>query len=98
MCEAVTGSPRRRPAKASRRTVLTSWSRPGSAISIGALLGIHNLSGFPVVRSAGMGTVAAAQDPELAAAAARFFRVLGDPTRPAVTELLLERPRTVSEP
>lgn len=30
-------------------------------------------------------------------ASARFFRVLGDPTRLAVLRLLLERPRTVSE-
>jgi DNA-binding transcriptional ArsR family regulator len=31
------------------------------------------------------------------AAAARFFRVLGDPTRLAILELLLDGPRTVSE-
>jgi ArsR family transcriptional regulator, cadmium/lead-responsive transcriptional repressor len=30
-------------------------------------------------------------------ATARFFRVLGHPTRLAILELLLERPRTVSE-
>lgn len=30
-------------------------------------------------------------------ASARFFRVLGDPTRLGVLRLLLERPRTVSE-
>ncbi len=35
--------------------------------------------------------------PSLRSATARFFRVLGDPTRLAISELLLERPRTVSE-
>ena len=44
-----------------------------------------------------MGEVAAALDPDLGAASARFFRVLGDPTRLAVLGLLLEGPRTVSE-
>jgi ArsR family transcriptional regulator, cadmium/lead-responsive transcriptional repressor len=40
----------------------------------------------------------AASDPvPSAAAAARFFRVLGDPTRLAILELLLAGPRTVSE-
>ena len=34
---------------------------------------------------------------ELGVATARFFRVLSDPTRLAILELLLERPRTVSE-
>lgn len=33
----------------------------------------------------------------LDSATARFFRVLGDSTRLAIVELLLERPRTVSE-
>ncbi|HEY3095272.1 MAG TPA: metalloregulator ArsR/SmtB family transcription factor [Acidimicrobiia bacterium] len=41
--------------------------------------------------------VAVALDPDLGTASARFFRVLGDPTRLAILELLLERPRTVSE-
>jgi DNA-binding transcriptional ArsR family regulator len=44
-----------------------------------------------------MAEVAATLDPDLGAASARFFRVLGDPTRLAIMELLLERPRTVSE-
>lgn len=35
--------------------------------------------------------------PDLALASARFFRVLGDPTRLRILELLLERPHTVSE-
>lgn len=34
---------------------------------------------------------------EALVASARFFRVLGDPTRLRVLRLLLERPRTVSE-
>jgi DNA-binding transcriptional ArsR family regulator len=34
---------------------------------------------------------------ELSVASARFFRVLGDPTRLAILELLLDRPHTVSE-
>jgi DNA-binding transcriptional ArsR family regulator len=34
---------------------------------------------------------------DLDVATARFFRVLGHPTRLAILELLLERPRTVSE-
>jgi ArsR family transcriptional regulator, cadmium/lead-responsive transcriptional repressor len=38
-----------------------------------------------------------AQDPDLVVATARFFRALGDPTRLAILELLLERPHTVSE-
>jgi DNA-binding transcriptional ArsR family regulator len=38
-----------------------------------------------------------ATDPVHAAAGARFFRVLGDATRLRILELLLERPRTVSE-
>jgi DNA-binding transcriptional ArsR family regulator len=33
----------------------------------------------------------------LASASARFYRVLGDPTRLAILERLLERPHTVSE-
>jgi DNA-binding transcriptional ArsR family regulator len=41
--------------------------------------------------------IAAALDPDLGTASARFFRVLGDPTRLAVLGLLLDRPRTVSE-
>lgn len=35
--------------------------------------------------------------PALDVATARFFRVLGDATRLAILELLLERPHTVSE-
>lgn len=34
---------------------------------------------------------------DLGVATARFFRVLSDPTRLAILELLLESPRTVSE-
>jgi ArsR family transcriptional regulator, cadmium/lead-responsive transcriptional repressor len=45
----------------------------------------------------GVVDVAAALDPDLGTASARFFRVLGDPTRLAILELLLDRPRTVSE-
>jgi len=41
-------------------------------------------------------TTAVARD-EVVLASARFFRVLGDPTRLGVLRLLLERPRTVSE-
>lgn len=41
--------------------------------------------------------VAAVLDADLGTASARFFRVLGDPTRLAILELLLERPRTVSQ-
>ncbi|MBW3549098.1 MAG: metalloregulator ArsR/SmtB family transcription factor [Actinobacteria bacterium] len=33
----------------------------------------------------------------VALAAARFFRVLGDPTRVAILQLLLQRPHSVSE-
>lgn len=33
----------------------------------------------------------------MAVAAARFFRVLGDPTRVAILELLIQRPHNVSE-
>jgi DNA-binding transcriptional ArsR family regulator len=36
-------------------------------------------------------------DRNLGTATARFFRVLSDPTRLAILELLLARPRTVSE-
>jgi DNA-binding transcriptional ArsR family regulator len=39
----------------------------------------------------------AASDPVPAAATARFFRVLGDPTRLRILELLLEGPHTVAE-
>lgn len=39
----------------------------------------------------------AASDPVPAAAGARFFRVLGDPTRLRILELLLAGPRTVAE-
>jgi DNA-binding transcriptional ArsR family regulator len=35
--------------------------------------------------------------PELDLASARLFRVLGNPTRLGIIELLLERPRTVAE-
>jgi DNA-binding transcriptional ArsR family regulator len=38
-----------------------------------------------------------AAGPVPGAAAARFFRVLGDPTRLAILELLLDGPRTVAE-
>ncbi len=38
-----------------------------------------------------------ATDPVHAAAGARFFRILGDPTRLRILELLLAGPRTVSE-
>ena len=47
--------------------------------------------------AAGVAATAASLDPDLAAASARFFRVLGDPTRLAILELLLDRSRTVSE-
>ena len=36
-------------------------------------------------------------NPDLAAATARFFRVLGHPTRLRILSLLLERPHTVTE-
>jgi len=42
-------------------------------------------------------TTAARDAAALDVATARFFRVLGHPTRLAILELLLERPRTVSE-
>lgn len=43
-------------------------------------------------------TTSAVQNaPALDIATARFFRVLGHPTRLAILELLLERPHTVSE-
>jgi DNA-binding transcriptional ArsR family regulator len=42
-------------------------------------------------------SVPADSDAVAVAAAARFFRVLGDPTRLAILGLLLEGPRTVSE-
>ena len=42
-------------------------------------------------------TTALAARAELDTATARFFRVLSDPTRLAILELLLEGPRTVSE-
>lgn len=42
--------------------------------------------------------IAAVQSPpELATASARFFRVLGHPTRLGILERLLERPHSVSE-
>lgn len=46
-----------------------------------------------------MATAAAAPSTtaDLTVAGARLFRVLGDPTRLAILELLLERPHTVSE-
>lgn len=44
-----------------------------------------------------MGSTTALVRDEAVAASARFFRVLGDPTRLRVLRLLLERPRTVSE-
>src|SRR5712692_8778609 len=44
----------------------------------------------------GMTTVLRART-DLDSATARFFRVLSDPTRLAIVELLLVRPRTVSE-
>jgi len=43
-----------------------------------------------------MTTTASGTD-KLTIASARFFRVLGDPTRLTLLELLLEGPRTVSE-
>lgn len=42
-------------------------------------------------------TAAPAPASDVAVAAARFFRVLGDPTRLRILELLLARPHTVSE-
>jgi ArsR family transcriptional regulator, cadmium/lead-responsive transcriptional repressor len=42
-------------------------------------------------------TTPARDTPALDVAMARFFRVLGHPTRLAILELLLERPHTVSE-
>jgi ArsR family transcriptional regulator, cadmium/lead-responsive transcriptional repressor len=42
-------------------------------------------------------SVAVDSGPELGVATARFFRVLSDPTRLAILELLLDAPRTVSE-
>jgi DNA-binding transcriptional ArsR family regulator len=44
-----------------------------------------------------MAATAPPRTSQLGVAAARFFRVLGDPTRLAILELLLERPHTVSE-
>jgi ArsR family transcriptional regulator, cadmium/lead-responsive transcriptional repressor len=44
-----------------------------------------------------MTPAAARTVPELDLASARLFRVLGNPTRLAIIELLLERPRTVAE-
>jgi DNA-binding transcriptional ArsR family regulator len=44
-----------------------------------------------------MTPAAATTVPELDLASARLFRVLGNPTRLAILELLLDRPRTVSE-
>lgn len=44
-----------------------------------------------------MAATAAAAREDVVLASARFFRVLGDPTRLRVLQLLLERPRTVSE-
>src|SRR5580765_8457820 len=48
---------------------------------------------------AGMPPAASAADilPELDLASARLFRVLGNPTRLGILELLQERPHTVSE-
>lgn len=43
------------------------------------------------------GVAETAADPAAVAATARFFRVLGDPTRLALLRLLLTGPRTVSE-
>jgi len=42
-------------------------------------------------------TATAEHGADLDVATARFFRILGHPTRLAILELLLERPRTVSE-
>src|SRR6267154_614887 len=42
-------------------------------------------------------TTAIQNDHDLGTATARFFRVLSDPTRLAILELLLQGPRTVSE-
>ena len=44
-----------------------------------------------------MTPLAATAVPELALASARLFRVLGNPTRLGILELLLDRPRTVTE-
>ncbi len=44
-----------------------------------------------------MTTLQAERDIELRTATARFFRVLSDPTRLAILELLVVEPRTVSE-
>lgn len=44
-----------------------------------------------------MGPSTATIVPELDLASARLFRVLGNPTRLGILELLLERPQTVSE-
>ncbi|MBF6557709.1 MAG: winged helix-turn-helix transcriptional regulator [Acidimicrobiales bacterium] len=44
-----------------------------------------------------MSTTLSAHPTDLGAATARFFRVLSDPTRLAILELLLQRPRTVGE-
>lgn len=45
----------------------------------------------------GMKATAEANNTKVHLASARFFRVLGDPTRLAILELLIEGPRTVSE-
>jgi DNA-binding transcriptional ArsR family regulator len=44
-----------------------------------------------------MTSIAATIDEDLGLAAARLFRVLGDPTRLAILEVLLKGPRNVSE-
>src|SRR5262249_999596 len=96
MCATVTGAPRSRAQNASCRTTLTSCSTLGSAISIDADLHAKPI-GFSCCMLGAVNDVAAAVDPDLATASARFFRGLGDPTRLAVLELLLDRPRTGSE-
>lgn len=53
------------------------------------------ISGFPVILTHMVVAVSTPAVPTLASA--RFFRVLGDPTRLRILELLLERPHTVSE-
>src|SRR5437899_904509 len=73
-----------------RRTAVAAMISHGAA---------GNTSGFPVMIAAMNSLPLAASDsgPVPAAAAARFFRVLGDPTRLRILELLLAGPRAVSE-
>lgn len=59
------------------------------------LMPFDSTTGYPVTlaRVTTLRTAAA----DVGVATARFFRVLSDPNRLAILELLLERPRTVSE-